>query len=163
MKLVIQLFTFIICFGYLSASAADLIATKPTLTLDGAKLIAEHAAKKARDEQWNVIIAITDSHGYLMYLERMDGVQLAGLDVAVGKAKTAVLYKRSTKLFQDRINAGDDPVTMLPNITAFAGGLPIKVNGTIIGAIGVTGVQASQDAEVASAGIDAFLKTLAKK
>ena len=151
-----------LCLSSLSLSAADLVVEKPVLTLDGAKLIAEHAAKKANKEKWNVIISIVDSHGYLMYLERMDGVQLGSLDVAINKAKTSVLYARSTKVFQERVKAGDIPVSMLDNIVAIEGGLPIKVNGHIIGSVGVSGVRGNQDAEIAQAGIDAFLSSLIK-
>ena len=157
MKLIIKLIFATLCLSASSLSAADLIIEKPALTLDGAKLIASHATAKAHEENWNVIIAIVDSHGYLTYLERMGSVQLASLDVAIGKAKTSVLYARSTQLFEERIKAGDDPVTMLSNITAFSGGVPIKVNGHIIGAIGVSGVRSNQDAIIAQAGVDAFL------
>ena len=158
----IRLFIMTLFFSVSSLFAADLVVEKPVLTLDGAKIIAENAAVKAKKEKWNVIIAIVDSHGYLMYLERMDGAQLGSLDIAIDKAKTSVLYARSTKVFEDRVKSGDTPVSMLANVVAFDGGLPIKVNGHIIGSIGVSGVRSSQDAEIAQAGIDAFLASLEK-
>ena len=163
MKKIINVFITALCLSSLSLSASDLVLEKPVLTLDGAKLIAEHAAKKANKEKWNVIISIVDSHGYLMYLERMDGVQLGSLDVAINKAKTSALYARPTKVFEERVKAGDVPVSMLANIVAIDGGLPIKVGGHIVGSIGVSGVRGNQDAEVAQAGIDAFLDSLDKK
>jgi len=160
MKHFIALLLTSLCFLTTSVSATDLVATKPALTLSGAKYIAQHALEKARKENWNVIIAIVDSHGYLSYLERMDGVQLASLDVAIGKAKTSVLYARPTQAFETRIKAGDDAALILPDLTAFAGGVPIVVDGHIIGAIGVSGVRSGQDAEIAQAGVDAYLAKL---
>jgi len=156
MKKNIRIFIAMLFFCSSLVSAGDLVIEKPVLTLAGAKLIAQHAVKKANKENWNVIIAIVDSHGYLMYLERMDGVQLASLDVAINKAKTSVLYSRSTKEFETRVKSGDVPVSMLANIVAIDGGLPIKVGNHIVGSIGVSGVRSNQDAEIGQAGIDAF-------
>jgi len=93
----------------------------------------------------------------------MDGVQLGSLDIAINKAKTSALYKRSTKVFEDRVKAGDAPVMMLPDVTAFDGALPIIVDGHVIGAIGVSGVRSNQDAEISKAGVDAFLKSINSK
>jgi len=132
MKKTIRLFIAALLLSSSSLFAADLVVEKPVLTLDGAKIIAEHAAIKAKQEKWNVIIAVVDSHGYLMYLERMDGAQLGSLDIAIDKAKTSVLYARSTKVFEDRVKSGDTPVSMLANIVAFDGGLPIKVGDHIV-------------------------------
>lgn len=146
----------------LSASANNLIAETTELTLDGAKFIASHAAKKAAAEKWNVIIAITDASGNLKYLERMDNVQLSSLDTAIEKAKTAALYKRSTKVFQDRVQKGEIPLMALSSMTPFAGGLPIIVDGNLIGAVGVSGVKGDEDAQIAQAGIAEFLKQLSQ-
>jgi len=162
MKKVIALMLALVCINTCSTFAVELTNDKPSLTLDGAKFIAEHASKKAKEQNWKVIIAVVDSHGYLQYLERMDGVQLGSLDIAINKAKTSALYKRSTKNFEDRIKAGNSPVIMLDDVVAFDGGLPIVVDGHIIGAIGVSGVRSSQDAEISKAGVDAFLNNLKK-
>lgn len=143
-----------------NAFSAELVKNKTVLTLAGAKVIAAGAFNKAKAENWNVIIAITDASGTIKYLERMENVQLASLDVAIAKAKTSVVYRRPTKAFETRVKNGDMAITMLPDVMPFAGGLPIVINGEIIGAIGVSGVKSSQDAEIAQAGIDEFLKKL---
>ena len=145
-----------------NASSEELVASKPILTLEGAKVIAQGAFEKAQAQNWNVIIAISDASGVLKYLERMENVQLSSLDVAVAKAKTAVVYRRPTQAFETRIKDGDLAATMLPDVMPFAGGIPIVVDGHIIGAIGVSGVKSSQDAQIAQAGIDKFLEQLNK-
>ncbi|MBU2869625.1 heme-binding protein [Colwellia sp. E2M01] len=145
-----------------AAFSNNLIQITPELTLQGAKVIASAATKKAQSENWNVVIAITDAAGYLKYLERMENVQLSALEVAIEKAKTSVMYSRPTQAFEDRVRKGDIPVTMLPDLLPFSGGVPIRVDGKIIGAIGVSGVKSTQDAEIAQAGIDALLEQLKK-
>ncbi|TYK65123.1 heme-binding protein [Colwellia echini] len=142
--------------------ASNLLTNAPVLTLDGAKVIAAAAAKKAQTENWNVVIVISDAAGNVKYLERMEDVQLSGLEVAIEKAKTAVLYRRPSQVFEERARAGDTPITMLPDVLPFAGGLPIIIDGQLVGAIGVSGVKPTQDAEIAQAGIDALLKQLKK-
>ncbi len=143
-------------------SASNLIATAPVLTLDGAKVIAAAAAKKAQAENWRVVIVISDAAGNIKYLERMEDVQLASLDIAIQKATTAVMYRRPTQALAEGLNSGNIPLASLPNMLPFAGGIPIKVDGHLIGAVGVSGVKSIQDAEIAQAGIDALLKKLAE-
>ncbi len=150
-------------FLYSNLMAAPLLSETPALTLEGAKFIAAAAANKADSEGWKVVIVISDAGGNVKYLERMDGVQLGSLEIAQQKAQTAVFYRRPTKAFYDRIQSGEIPLTTLPNLQPFAGGLPIQINGQIIGAIGVSGVRGEQDAEIAKAGIDAFLKQLSEQ
>lgn len=145
-----------------SAAAAQLMEKAPVLTLEGAKFIAAEAAKKAKAENWSVIIVVADAHGVVKYLERMDGAQLASLDVALQKAKTAARYKRPTKVFQDRVNSGETTIMALPDMMPFDGGLPILIDGQVVGTVGVSGVKGSQDAQIAKAGIDAFIKALKK-
>lgn len=143
--------------------ASNYIANSPALTLDGAKIIADAAAQKAQAENWNVVIVITDASGDLKYLERMEDVQLASLEVAINKAKTSVLYRRPTEVFSEGIKSGNMAFASLPDVLPYAGGLPIQVDGHTIGAIGVSGVKDFQDAEIAQAGIDALLKQLNKQ
>lgn len=145
-----------------SLLANNYIANKPVLTLDGAKVIASAAAKKAQSENWNVVIVITDASGNIKYLERMEDVQLASLEVAINKAKSSVLYRRPTAKFSEGLEAGNSALESLPDMMPFAGGVPITVDGHVIGAVGVSGVQASQDAEIAQAGIDALLTQIAE-
>lgn len=145
-----------------SLNAKNLIASTPVLTLEGAKVIAAAAAKKAKAEKWNVIIVISDAAGDMKYLERMEDVQLASLEIAISKARAAVLYRRPTQVFSEKVIGGGVALPSLPEMIPFSGGIPIKVDGVLIGGVGVSGVKGSQDAEIAQAGINAFLAELAK-
>lgn len=161
-----KLFKAVIALSLLLGSgvvaANSLTATTPVLTLDGAKFIAAESAKKAKAENWQVIIVVSDANGQVKYLERMDNVQIASLETAILKAETAAMYKRPTKVFHERVQAGETPLTLLPNMLPFEGGVPIVVDGEVIGSVGVSGVKGHQDAEIAQTGIDAFIKELAK-
>lgn len=131
--------------------------TKPYLTLADADRITAAAETKARAEGWNVVIAILDDGGNLVSLRRMDGVQVGSVDVAQAKAKTAVYFKRSSKVFEDGMKAeGGARIATLPNATAIEGGLPIFKDGVIVGAIGVSGVTSAQDGIIADAGVKAY-------
>lgn len=142
--------------------ANNLTINAPVLTLEGAKVIAAAAAKKALAENWQVVIVISDSAGDIKYLERMENVQLASLEIAINKAKNSALYRRPTAKFSEGMKEGNIALASLPEMIPFAGGVPIKVDGYLIGAVGVSGVKGFQDAEIAQAGIDEFLKQLAK-
>jgi glc operon protein GlcG len=145
-KLVLAL----LCAGL--ASGAELAARK-ALTLAAAKQMATAAEAEARKNNWNVVICIVDEGGHLIYLQRMDETQLASIEIAQGKAKTAVLYKRPTKAMEDAVAGGRNVVMTLPGALPVEGGLPIAVDGRIIGGIGVSGVQSTQDAQIARAGL----------
>lgn len=142
--------------------ANNLTVNAPVLTLEGAKVIAAAAAKKAQAENWQVVIVISDSAGDIKSLERMENVQLASLEIAINKAKNSVLYRRPTAKFSEGMKEGNIALASLPEMIPFAGGVPIKADGYLIGAVGVSGVKGFQDAEIAQAGIDEFLKQLAK-
>ena len=129
---------------------------KLELTLDDAKRIAAAARVEADRNNWTVVIAVVDDGGHLIYLERADGTQKAASVVAVEKARTAIMFKRPTKAFEDTIASGRVAVMTMPGATTIEGGLPIVVNGEFIGAIGVSGVQSSQDAVIANAGLAAL-------
>ncbi|HKS57396.1 MAG TPA: heme-binding protein [Steroidobacteraceae bacterium] len=126
--------------------------TRHTLSLDDAKAIAGAAASKARKEGWTVVIAILDSSGHLQYLERADGTQLGSVTVAQEKARTALMFRRPSQAFEEMILSGKTHMMGLPGVTPVAGGLPLSWRGEIVGAIGVSGVLSSQDAQVAQAG-----------
>lgn len=144
-----------------AASLAGDMATKNALTLDVAKEIAAAAADHARENGWNVVIAIVDDGGNLIYLERMDGAQIASIEIAVGKAKTAIGFKRPSKKLGDLI-AGDRPeLVTLPNATAFDGGYPLKYADEFVGGIGISGVTSAQDGYIAVAGAE-YLANMAK-
>jgi len=126
------------------------------LTLEEAQQIADAAEQRAREDNWNVVIAIVDQGGHLITLRRIDGVQTASIDIAIEKARTAVFYKRSTKVFQDRVSDGEIAILSLPDMMPFGGGLPVWDDNLIIGGIGVSGVTAEQDEIIARAGLEAL-------
>src|SRR3954454_12997106 len=130
---------------------------KKALTLDGAqKVIAGATAQAARNKSGGVI-AVVDDGGNLMALERLDGTFAAGANISVGKARTAALFKKPTKFFEDVINKGRTAMTTLNDFTPLQGGVPIVVDGQIVGGIGVSGAaSAQQDEEVAIAGATAL-------
>ena len=127
--------------------------TKKTLSLADAKLIAAAASAKAVAEGWNVVIAIHDAGGHLLYLERADGTQLGSVDVAQEKSRTALLFRRPTKALEDAILGGKIHMLSLPSATKVEGGLPVVKDDQIVGSIGVSGVLSSQDGQVAAAGL----------
>lgn len=132
---------------------ADEITMKHSLTLDGAKKVAEAAVAYAKQNGANPSIAIVDEGGHLLHFVRLDGSFVAGANVSIGKARTAALFKKPTKDFEDIINKGRFTMTALPDFTPLQGGMPILHEGHIIGAIGVSGAKsAQQDEEVAKAG-----------
>lgn len=131
--------------------------TKPYLTLSDAQKISDAAEAKAKAEGWNVVIAILDDGGHLISLRRMDGVQIGSVEVAQAKAKSAVYFKRSTKIFEEAMKGeGGSRIATLPNAVGVEGGLPIFKDGVIVGSIGISGVTSAQDGVVAQAGVDAY-------
>ncbi|MBI4621632.1 MAG: heme-binding protein [Verrucomicrobia bacterium] len=146
---------YLLAAAFLASPALPLRAqtvTKPTITLELAKKIAVKAGAEAAKNKWNVVIAIVDDGGNLIYLEKMDGTQIGSIDVAQAKAKTALKFKRSTKVFEDVVAGGRTAILSLPGVVAVEGGLPLVVDGTYIGAIGVSGVKSNEDGVVAEAG-----------
>ena len=131
---------------------------KKSMTLDAAKQIASAAEAEARKNNWNVVIAIIDEGGNLVYLQRMDGTQIASIEVAQAKAKSAFGFKRPTKVFEDAVVGGRNAILKLPGAMPINGGIPIMAGDQIVGAIGVSGVTSDQDAQIASAGVAAASK-----
>jgi len=128
------------------------------INLETAKKVAAGSAAEAKKNSWNVAIAVVDNHGFLVYYEMMDDTQTSSATIAVEKARTAAMFRRPSKEFEDNIAAGRVAVLGLPGATPIDGGLPIVVGGKIIGAVGVSGVTSAQDAQVAKAGIDGLAK-----
>lgn len=128
------------------------------ITLDQAKKAMAGAEAEARKNNWNVVIAIVDSGGNLVMLERMDNTQFGSIDVAKSKAYTAVSFRRPTKVWQDLIGQGGANLRLLKleGASVLEGGIPIVVNGQIVGGVGVSGGTSQQDAQIAQAGIDAL-------
>ncbi|MBX9942817.1 MAG: heme-binding protein [Reyranella sp.] len=122
--------------------------------MDAAKKALAAAEAEAKKNNWPVAIAIVDSSGRLAAFSKMDNTQIGSVDIAIGKAVTANNFRRPTKAFQDGIAQGGANLRIIgqPGITPLEGGVPIVVDGKIIGAIGVSGVTSEQDAVVAMAG-----------
>jgi glc operon protein GlcG len=132
---------------------ANRVANKHSLTLEGAKAVAEAAAKHAKDNGASPSIAVVDEGGHLLYFLRPETSFAAGAHVSIGKARTSAMFKKPTAFFEDTINQGRFTMTALADFTPLQGGVPIVHNGQVIGAVGVSGAKsAQQDEEVARAG-----------
>ena len=140
----------------LAPGAQAQLATKKALTLDAAKKIGAAAEAEAMKNKWNVVIAVVDEGGHLLYLQRQDGTQTGSIDVAIGKARTAMAFKRPTKVFDDLAKTRPSIVSIGTDAVLLEGGVPISADGQVIGAIGVSGVTSQQDAQIAEAGIAAL-------
>jgi len=154
--------TLLLC-ATLPAGAQQPVAPPPPqipygvpISLDQAKKVMAGAEAEAKKNKWNMVIAVLDSGGHLVMLERMDGTQLGSIDAAKDKAYSAVLYRRPTKVFQDLVGQGGPNLRLLrlAGASPLEGGIPIVVDGKIVGAIGVSGATSEQDAQVAKAGAD---------
>ena len=127
----------------------------PAISLAAAKKITAGTIAECAKNQWNVAVAIVDPHGFLVYFERMEDTQYASNDIAIGKARSAATYRRPTRVFMEVINKAPATAT-LGGIYASPGGVPIFVDGKVIGAVGVSGVTGDQDEQCAKAGIGAM-------
>ncbi len=139
-------------------TASPILEYGEAITLDNAKKILKAAEAFATGNQWTVVICIVDTGGNLVLVEKLDHTQIGSIEVAIGKAKTAINFKRPTKLLEDALANGGVGLRLLavPGVFPLEGGELILSNGKIIGAIGVSGMQSTQDAEVAKAGLAAL-------
>ncbi len=130
----------------------------PPIGIDNARKVMAAAEAEAVKNNWAVVIAVIDSGGHVVMLHRLDNVQLSSIDISQGKAKTALMFKRPTKVLDDAISSGGTGLRFLAlkDIVPLEGGVPIVLDGKIIGAIGVSGVLSAQDAQIARAGVDAL-------
>ncbi len=128
------------------------------ITLESAKKASAAAVAEARKNNWTMAVAITDPAGDLVYCEKMDGTQTASVDVAIGKARTAAVWKRPSKVFQDVVAGGGAGLRILgvEGLVPIEGGIPLLMDGKIVGAIGLSGGSADQDGQCARAGMDAL-------
>lgn len=136
----------------MAGSAAAQLIEKTALTLDGAKQIAAVAEAKAKAEGARVVIAVVDDSGNLLVLQRSDDTQVASVNVGIDKARTAAIYRRPSKAFEDQVKNGRVSALALHGAVALQGGVPITVKGKVIGAIGVSGETPQQDEDIALAG-----------
>lgn len=132
------------------------LAEQRVLTLAGVKQIMNAAEAEAVRNNWTVSIAIVDGHGELLAFRRLDGASLASVDISRGKARTAARMRRPTKALEDAVAGGRLALVTVAGLTMLQGGLPISVDGVVIGAVGVSGVTSQQDEQVAAAGIAAL-------
>lgn len=131
--------------------------SKAVLTLDEIKKIAAGSEAEAIKNNWKVSIAICDDGGHLLFYQRMDGAAPISSHIAPQKARTAAIGRRNTKVYEDMVNGGRYSALSMPEATHLEGGVPIIVEGEVIGAVGVSGVKSSEDAQIAEAGIKALL------
>jgi glc operon protein GlcG len=125
----------------------------PSVNISQAKKIAAGVLAECQKNNWNVAVAVVDTHGFLVYFERMENTQYASMDIAIGKAKSAATYRRTTRSFAEVINKGGPATATLPAVFASPGGVPIMVDGKVSGAVGVSGVTGDQDEQCAKAGL----------
>jgi uncharacterized protein GlcG (DUF336 family) len=130
----------------------------PPIGLEAAKKVMAAAEDEASKNNWSVVIAIIDSGGHLVILHRNDNVQLSSIELSQGKARSALYFKRPSKVLDEAISSGGAGLRFLAlkDIVPLEGGLPIVADGKIVGAIGVSGVLSGQDAQIARAGLDAL-------
>jgi uncharacterized protein GlcG (DUF336 family) len=145
-----------------AAAAAAELTTRKALNLEVAKQMAAAAEEHGIKNKWNVVIAIVDDGGHLIYLQRMDGTQIGSVEVAQRKARSAIYFKRPSKVFEDGVAGGRTALVSLPGALPIEGGVPIEWEGQILGAIGVSGVTSQQDGMIAQAGVDALKKILGR-
>ena len=148
--------------GILVPAAPAQVMNKKTLTLDGARrIIAAAAAEAKRIDAPGGVIAVVDDGGNLMALERLDNTFAAGANISIGKARTAVLFKKPTKTFEDIIAKGRTSMVALNDFTPLQGGVPVLVEGQVVGGVGVSGAaSAQQDEQIAIAGAGAAARFL---
>ena len=131
--------------------------SKPTLTVEDARAIAAAAEAEATKNNWAVTLAIVDDGGHLLWLQRLDGAAPISAEIAPAKARTSALGRRETKIYEDMINGGRVSFLSAPALHGMLeGGVPIIVDGQVIGAVGVSGVKSTEDAQIARAGIAAL-------
>jgi uncharacterized protein GlcG (DUF336 family) len=128
------------------------LPVKPVLTLNVAKKIAAAAEAEALKRGSTVVIAVVDDGGHLLVLERLDDTQVARVEVGIGKARTAAIFRRPSKEFEDQVKNGRIAALALPGATPLQGGIPISFQGKVIGAVGVSGNTPQEDEDIAKVG-----------
>jgi glc operon protein GlcG len=132
------------------------LAARRTITLDAARKVAGAAETEARRNQWAVAIAVVDEAGHLVLFQRMDDAKLVAIDIAVRKARTAAYFREPTKNLETEVAGGRVALLPIDGFMPLDGGLPLVVDGKVVGAIGVSGMTGTQDAQCAAAGVAAL-------
>ena len=137
------------------------LPTKKTLNLEAARVAMAASEAEARRNGWNVVIAVVDDGGHTVLLQRLDNAQTSSIDTAVAKARAAVAWKRPSRLLEESVNNGRTAfLSISQGMGLLQGGVPIEVEGAVIGAVGVSGVKASDDEIIALAGVNALKAAL---
>jgi glc operon protein GlcG len=129
---------------------------KKVLSLEAAHKIAGAALAAARSKGVEVVVVVVDDGGHILLLERMDGAQVASVNVGIGKARTAAIYRRPSRVFEEQIKSGRVAALALADATPLQGGVPVLLGGRVVGAIGVSGDTPQVDEDIAIAGAAAF-------
>jgi uncharacterized protein GlcG (DUF336 family) len=128
------------------------------ISLEVARKVADAAIAEGKKNGWNVAAAVVDSAGDLVFFERMDNTQSASMIIAQEKARTAARFKRPSKSLEDALAGGRQAILGIPGATPVEGGIPLVIDGKIVGAVGVSGAKSSEDAQCSQAGIDSLGK-----
>jgi glc operon protein GlcG len=158
MKNILSILLLVLAVPAVLAAKAE-TPVKPVLTLSAAKKAVEAAEKEAARRGATVVIAVVDDGGQLILLERLDDTQVASVEVGIGKARTAAIFRRPSKVFEDQIRDGRVAALALPGATPLQGGIPIIIDGKVAGAIGVSGNTPQEDEEIAIVGASAVSET----
>jgi len=128
------------------------VNSKPVLALEDAKRIAVAAEAEAQLNGWRVVIAVVDDGGHLLYLQRSHDTPFGSIDTAICKARAAVAFQRPTKVSEDAVLSGRLIHLSLPGVIPAEGGVPLEIDGLIVGGLGISGVRSFQDGQIAAAG-----------
>jgi uncharacterized protein GlcG (DUF336 family) len=134
------------------------LPVRKTITLEAARRVAAAAEAEAKRNNWAVSIAVLDEAGHLMVFHRMDGAKLVAIDIAIRKARTAVYFQQPTKSLEEEVAGGRTALLPIDGFMPLEGGVPLMVDGVLVGAVGVSGVTGAQDAECAQAGAAALTR-----
>lgn len=140
----------------LNASMAQAQTYGADIGIEAAKKVAAGTVAECAKNKWRVAVAVVDTHGALVYFEKMDDTQIASVRIAIAKARAAATFRRPTRAFVDAINKGSPATATLPGVVGSPGGEPIVAGGKVIGAVGVSGVTGDQDEQCAKAGAGAL-------
>jgi glc operon protein GlcG len=145
----------------LQPAMAISLPAKKTLTLEAARLALSASEAEAARNNWRVVIAVVDDGGHAILVARLDGAQWSSIETATEKARAAVAWKRPTRLLEESVNHGRTAfLSISQGMAILQGGVPIEVDGAIVGAVGVSGVKAADDEVIALAGVNALKAAL---
>lgn len=124
--------------------------------VEAARKVAAATVAECAKNSWRIAVSVVDTHGYLVFFEKMDDTQIVSVAISQTKAKAAATYRRPTRVFADAISKGGAALATLPGVIGSPGGIPLVVGGKIVGAVGVSGVTGDQDEQCAKAGASAL-------